>query len=982
MSFVAAIAMLLVLAPAAGAVTFEVNSTADTADVSLDGVCDADAGAPVVCTLRAALAEAENTVASDDIRFDETAVMGQTITVVATFPAMTRPINLNGCLDPGEVDGGNPNSTQPCVGLRWDNAGTGLGTALNFNAGDADIVIRGIAFTRWSGAIRFSDLTVGLSSLEVQNNWFGTQLDGTTQEANSSAIAVGGDNATIGGDENGSGQTERNVFSNNTGTAIQIASADNVQVQGNYFGTTPSGTAASSPGNGENIEVIQTLAPMDDVPNNNTIGGTVTSGQAATPACDGVCNVIAGANGVTTGLGSGIDLQGESAVSEAPAGQTTIAGNFIGLAANGTAAIGNSTGVRIGTASDITIGGAGMGDPARDRNYVTGGSTGISTLGFSGGNNNLSIQNNFLGLRSDGTAALSPPATLVDLVVPAAGSLPTPPTFAGNRLAAATGGQGLILGGGHATGPPTTVTGNVFGVGVGGQNVGGGFNPVRIVQAQNVQLGGAAAGAGNTIGNSTGRAVSIEGSTNITVEGNFIGTDATDDPHPNTGVGIMIDEFFGSASTGNVIGGDTAAQENVVSNSGSDAIRIVHDTSDNNEIRRNHGSGTGDLFIDLNDDGPGNPGDVNGGVQPPGIDVANANAVSGTATSGSKVRVFAASSADGQDIASFLGDVTVPVSGTWTVTYGSPQADGQRVVATQTVPSSGTSELSGVATTDAVFPTTTIDDGPTGVTNDPTPTFAYSSNDATASFECSIDQGTPAFQPCPGTGTGTFTPLTGLADGAYTFRVRATDPNANTDQSPDTRGFTVDTVFPETTIDSGPSGTTNDPTPTFAYSSNDAAATFECSIDQGTQAFQPCPGTGSGAFTPLANLADGAYTFRVRATDPATNTDQSPETRGFTVDTAPPPSPAGDTDPPETTITGGPKDKTKKKTASFSFSSDEPGSTFECKLDDGGFESCASPLTEKVKRGKHTLEVRARDAAGNVDPTPATDDWKVKKKKK
>jgi hypothetical protein len=44
--------------------------------------------------------------------------------------------------------------------------------------------------------------------------------------------------------------------------------------------------------------------------------------------------------------------------------------------------------------------------------------------------------------------------------------------------------------------------------------------------------------------------------------------------------------------------------------------------------------------------------------------------------------------------------------------------------------------------------------------------------------------------------------------------------------------------------------------------------------------------------------------------------------------------------------------------------------------------SCASPYTIKVKKGKHTFQVRAIDQAGNVDGTPATDDWKVKKKKK
>ena len=91
--------------------------------------------------------------------------------------------------------------------------------------------------------------------------------------------------------------------------------------------------------------------------------------------------------------------------------------------------------------------------------------------------------------------------------------------------------------------------------------------------------------------------------------------------------------------------------------------------------------------------------------------------------------------------------------------------------------------------------------------------------------------------------------------------------------------------------------------------------------------------------------------------------------------------PSVDTAAPDTTITAGPKKKEKKGKASFSFSSSEPGSTFQCKLDDGSFEPCTSPDDVKVNKGKHTFAVRATDAAGNVDPTPASQGWKVKKKK-
>jgi Trypsin len=91
--------------------------------------------------------------------------------------------------------------------------------------------------------------------------------------------------------------------------------------------------------------------------------------------------------------------------------------------------------------------------------------------------------------------------------------------------------------------------------------------------------------------------------------------------------------------------------------------------------------------------------------------------------------------------------------------------------------------------------------------------------------------------------------------------------------------------------------------------------------------------------------------------------------------------PGPDTSPPETTITKRPKNKKRKRKVRFEFISSEP-STFECSFDREPFRPCVSPVTRKVGKGKHTFRVRAADAAGNVDGSPATDRWKVKKKKK
>lgn len=171
---------------------------------------------------------------------------------------------------------------------------------------------------------------------------------------------------------------------------------------------------------------------------------------------------------------------------------------------------------------------------------------------------------------------------------------------------------------------------------------------------------------------------------------------------------------------------------------------------------------------------------------------------------------------------------------------------------------------------------------------------------------------------------------------------------------------------PETSITSGPADetVTRIATQSIEFNSSEARSTFECAIDGG--GFSPC----SSPFT-TSQLSDGQHTFAVRAVDAAEGPDATPASRSFRVDTA----------APQTTIKKGPKRKITKSKVKFTFGGSEAGSTYECKLDKSAFAPCSSPLKLKhVKPGKHVLSVRAVDAAGNVDATPAKQKFKTVKK--
>ena len=312
-----------------------------------------------------------------------------------------------------------------------------------------------------------------------------------------------------------------------------------------------------------------------------------------------------------------------------------------------------------------------------------------------------------------------------------------------------------------------------------------------------------------------------------------------------------------------------------------------------------------------------------------------------------------------------------PCSGPGDTHTASPQlSDGAHtfeVRATDSAQNTDPTPASRSFTVDTSAPNTSIDSGPQGPTSNNDPSFAFSSSESNSSFECRLDG--------PGAATGTFTSctspraFTNLADGTYTFEVRATDSAQNTDPTPASRSFTVDTAAPNTQVDSGPQGPTNDPTPSFGFSATGGAQSFECRFDSGS--FGPCSGPGD-THTASPQLSDGAHTFEVRATDSAQNTDPTPASRSFTVDTA----------APNTQVDSGPQGPTNDPTPSFGFSATGGAQSYECRFDSGSFGPCSGPgdthtASPQLSDGAHTFEVRATDSAQNTDPTPASRSFTV-----
>jgi large repetitive protein len=138
--------------------------------------------------------------------------------------------------------------------------------------------------------------------------------------------------------------------------------------------------------------------------------------------------------------------------------------------------------------------------------------------------------------------------------------------------------------------------------------------------------------------------------------------------------------------------------------------------------------------------------------------------------------------------------------------------------------------------------------------------------------------------------------------------------------------------------------------------------TFSCVIDG---VALPC----ASPFTWPQQLADGDHSLQVSGTDLGGRTSAS-SLVSFRIDTT----------APQTKIVAHPRKRLVTRTrarAVFRFSSSEGGADFLCKVDKAAYKQCGKRLVKRFKVGKHVLRVKASDAAGNVDPSPAVFRFRV-----
>lgn len=775
----ALIAVLIVLAcvlavPAvASAERFTVNGLEDRADAVTGVGCltekeKEEEKEEEECTLRAAIETVNGLEEFDEIVFDEEFFDGgrtvpSTIALGSSLPAITERGAINGreCETAAEVSG-------PCVGIDGPDADH---PALVVDQTE-EFEISGLAVTDAQAGVSVE----GSPFFRAQSSWFGVKLDGSPGGNKTGVfIGPGSDKALIGGE----GPERGDVFADNGEDGLDIHGASKVRVLGNYFGIEKDGTTPAP--NGKDIEVTSS-SDGEFQATGNSIGTRVSFGSSATtPECDGGCNLISGAES------NGIDLEGDGGP-EAPAVATTIAGNYVGLNAIGSAPVANAAAdVRVGSAVQTVIGGPKPGET----NRINGGSVGVMAGPAAA---DLVVRGNLIGVDVSGAEILAPPGEGIVVNSEEVPNAAVEAAIVDNEIGM-EGGVAIAQ-----QGLGARISGNeIFGADTGIKT----FGPTEEIR-------------GNLI---EGNLIEAAGANGILVENGFneiLGNEI----FQTGGAGIWIRGLFPAGIAGNLVGGNAAIGENFIVGSGGAAIEITNVKETENEVARNSGIFNNGLFIDLVAAGAELEG-PNNGIEPPEFTASEEVGASGIAEAGANVRVFRKQSAEAGELDSFLGEASADAEGEWEVIYDNAIPGGTVVAATQTSEAGGTSELA-TATTDGeagsaggggegggagggsagtvggasgssggisksagrIGPLTKIVRSPNKRSRKSSVRFEFKSDEPGSVFLCKLDS--KPFDLCKSPKK-----YKDLKPGRHVFEVRAIDPAGHVEPSPAKKTFTV-----------------------------------------------------------------------------------------------------------------------------------------------------------------------------------------------
>ena len=317
----------------AGGLTFEVNSTANFGDSSLDDdLCDYDFFTlGLQCTLRAAIEEANDEPGTDQIHFNVSPGGVQTIFVSLTeLPAITEAVIIDGTTQPACPD-------QPCIVINGSLADVNTDGLVIQSDGST---IRGLVINQFKGQGIY--ILPGSDENTIVSNYLGTDVTGMLGLGNHTGLVVlHGSNNTVGGASAGN----RNVISGN-GAGVSIAGEEsngNV-ILGNYIGVGADGETPISNVVGIQVQDLPTsgrarIGAAGFVADNTVGPGNVISGNTfgGVCLCDSTGTLVAGnligtdASGqvAVPNVGDGVLVRGDNNVigGDSPAARNVISGN-------------------------------------------------------------------------------------------------------------------------------------------------------------------------------------------------------------------------------------------------------------------------------------------------------------------------------------------------------------------------------------------------------------------------------------------------------------------------------------------------------------------------------------------------------------------------------------------------------------------------------------------------------------------------------